>query len=68
MMGGISETGSRPAARCLWKDDMEGLLERGGDGSPDNCDASTGLLTTEKDSRSATDGDCRGDWTKSSLA
>jgi hypothetical protein len=66
MMGGISEEGVRCARRLLrWKDDTDGLVLSGGEGTPGCCGIvipSIGVTFPDKCSLgSATDGDCNGD-------
>lgn len=61
-IGGISDDGETgPKPRWRWKEDIEGLDDRGGDGRPAILGVGSGVLSTEEASGSATLGECNGD-------
>jgi len=54
-------------AREWCNEDVDGLLERGGDGRPGNLGVSTGVWMIDVVEISATVGDGKGDWTGDSF-
>jgi len=74
LIPGISEEGTSCDGRLSatrWKEEIEGLVLKGGDGIPKSCGVvieSIGVTAPEKVSLvSATVGDCNGDWTAACL-